>query len=234
MARRTIVYLVISLLAAAVFVRLGVWQISRLHERRAYNAAVSARLAEPSGTIRSLPADTAGMHFRRVHVAGRPDYTREIVLIEQSRQGSPGVHVITPVRVAGSDTLLLVNRGWIYSPNSADADLGRWREEDSLSADGWVEIPRRRSGAATLSSKPRAFRWLEHAAVERVVGAPVTSYYVVLDPPPGDPPRDRPVRIPRPSLDEGPHRSYAFQWFFFATLAVVGAAAFARSERARR
>jgi cytochrome oxidase assembly protein ShyY1 len=74
---------------------------------------------------------------------------------------------------------------------------------------------------------------MDRAAVERAVGAPVTPFYVVLEPPPGDPPPGRPVRVPPPSLDEGPHRSYAIQWFFFALLAVVGAVTFAQSERGR-
>ena len=233
MSRRTLVYLVLSGLAAALFVRLGFWQISRLHERRARNAAVSARLAQPPGSVRTLPTDTGEAHFRRVHVAGRLDYAREIVLVNRTRQGSPGVHILTPLHVAGTDTLVLVNRGWVYSPNSADVDLGRWREADSLSADGWVDVPARLAGPAALASSPRAFRWLDRDAVARVVGAPVAPYVIALDPPPGNPPPDRPVRVPPPALDEGPHRSYAIQWFFFAALAVVGAVVFARSERGR-
>jgi cytochrome oxidase assembly protein ShyY1 len=31
------------------------------------------------------------------------------------------------------------------------------------------------------------------------------------------------VRLEVPALDEGPHLSYAIQWFFFAAVAVVGA-----------
>jgi cytochrome oxidase assembly protein ShyY1 len=36
-----------------------------------------------------------------------------------------------------------------------------------------------------------------------------------------------------PALDEGPHESYAVQWFSFAAVALVGAGAFVRSERRR-
>jgi surfeit locus 1 family protein len=31
-----------------------------------------------------------------------------------------------------------------------------------------------------------------------------------------------PVVLPEPELDEGPHLSYAVQWFVFATIAAVG------------
>ncbi len=55
----------------------------------------------------------------------------------------------------------------------------------------------------------------------------------VAEPPPGEaqPPLDRPVRVPPPALDEGPHKSYAIQWFSFATIALVGGVVFARAQR---
>jgi cytochrome oxidase assembly protein ShyY1 len=37
-----------------------------------------------------------------------------------------------------------------------------------------------------------------------------------------------------PVLDDGPHRSYAFQWFCFAAIALGGAIAVVRRERESR
>lgn len=238
MSRRSLLalFLVIAAVASAVFVRLGVWQLARLHERRALNARVAARLAEPPTSWRAMPADTGAAHYRRVRVEGRLDPAHELVLVNRSRAGSPGVNVVTPLRVAGTDTVVLVNRGWVYSPNGTDVDLAQWREAtgDTLAADGWVEIPSRQRGASRLGSARRAYRWLDPSLVARDVGAPVTPYYVVLDPPAGDPPPGRPVRLPRPALDEGPHRSYAFQWFSFAAVTLIGTAAFVRRGRGAR
>ena len=44
-------------------------------------------------------------------------------------------------------------------------------------------------------------------------------------------PSDLPVPIPPEELSEGPHLSYAIQWFTFATIAVVGAVVLLRRER---
>lgn len=246
MPRRLLVFLAIAVAAAAVCVRLGVWQLSRLAERRERNRAVAARFTAPPVPYRALPADTAGRHFRRVVVAGRADYAREFVLANRTRDGSPGVHIVTPVRVApaaggpGGDTLVLVNRGWIYSGDGTRVPLARWREGDSIAVTGYVEIPSRRPGVARLSGASTgrdypAYRYLDPAVVAGDVGAPVTRDYVVAEPPPGEtePPQDRPVRVPPPALDEGSHRSYAIQWFGFATVALVGGAAYARSQRRR-
>lgn len=234
MTRRSLSLLVLSVVVAAICVRLGVWQLSRLHERRARNAAIGARLRQPPAPLAALPSDTAQRHYRRVRVVGRPDYARELVLVNRSRQGSPGVNIVTPVRVPGSDTLVLLNRGWIYSPNGTDVDLARWHEGDSLAVDGWVELPSGRTGPSRLTAAAgRAYRWLDAPTVSRELGAPVTPYYVVAEPPPGEPPKDRPVRIPEPTLDEGPHKSYAFQWFSFAVIALVGGLAFVRADGRR-
>ena len=46
----------------------------------------------------------------------------------RTRSGSPGVHILTPLRIPESDTALLVNRGWVYSPDARTVDLTRWRE----------------------------------------------------------------------------------------------------------
>lgn len=230
MSRRMVLYLVLAFVVAAVCVRLGIWQLSRLRGRRAHNAVVATRLAEPPEPLRGVPVDTGAAHYRRVRVEGRPEYGREVVLVNRTRQGSPGVNILTPVRVAGTDTLVLVNRGWVYSPNASDVDLSRWREGDSLSADGWVEIPTRLRGAAALASSPRAFRWLDGGAVARAVGAPVTPYYVVLDSVDPIAVANRPARLPRPALDEGPHKGYAIQWFCFAAIAIVGGVVFVRKQ----
>ena len=44
--------------------------------------------------------------------------------------------------------------------------------------------------------------------------------------------RDHPERLPAPEPSEGPHLAYAFQWFLFALLALVGYVVLARREEA--
>ena len=235
MTARTRSLLLLSLVVAGGCVRLGIWQLDRLAERRARNRAVAARLAEPPTTLATLPGDTAARRYRRIALTGVPLYDRELRLVNRSRDGSPGVNIVTPVRVAGRDTLVLVNRGWVYSGNGTDVDLARWREGDTLAVTGYVELPSRRPGPASVNAA-RAYRWVNADTIARAVGAPVTPYYVVVEAPPGEtkPPLDRPVRIPAPALDEGSHQSYAIQWFSFALVAVVGGVAFARGDARRR
>jgi surfeit locus 1 family protein len=234
-ARRHLLFLFVAVVAASVCARLGFWQLSRLSERRARNALVAARLALPTVSPAELPRDTGLARFRRVTLRGEYDYAHEIVLTNRAREGSPGVYIVTPLRIPGSDTAVLVTRGWVYSPDAATVDLARWREHSDSALTGFVvPFPSGRRGSPTLARRPGALRWLTQDEVSRRTGYPVAPYTVVLlggSRGGGD---SVPPRIAPPPLDEGPHLNYAFQWFSFGAIALVGAAIFLSSERRKR
>ena len=226
---------VVACVLAAIFTSLGFWQLRRLAERRAENAILSSRRFNKPIALDEIPGDTAAARFRRVRVSGAYDYSREFALTLRTRNGSPGVDIITPLARAGSDTLILVNRGWIYAPDGMTADISKWREGDSVSAIGFVEtFPPPPAFTARSPGRARAYRWLDHAAVATDLKRPVAPFYVVLAPDsetgyaaagaarasptaPQIPPRVEPR-----GLDEGPHKSYAIQWFSFAVTSILG------------
>jgi surfeit locus 1 family protein len=237
MPRRIVPFLVIAALAAALFVRLGFWQLSRLHERRERNGPLQARLALTQAELRSLPVDSA--QYRRARVHGTLDTTHELVLAMRSYQGSPGVYLLTPMRIAGSDTAVLVNRGWVYAADGMTVDLQRWRESDTLYS-GYADVIPEHAGARAVapvmsraSERPNLLRRLDREALIKALPYPVAPVYLVASAPDSSkPPTQRVVRLGIPVLDEGPHLGYAFQWFSFATIAIVGAVLVAHRSRA--
>jgi len=223
----------LSVIMAILCARLGVWQVSRLYERRASNALIAQRLAEPPVTIAQLPRDTTVLRFRRVVFQGTYDYAHEIVLTLRTRNGSPGVNVLTPVHMAGSDTALLVNRGWVYAPDGVHNDLSPWREGNSAQGIGFaVPLGTPDAGVARSSSRPNAYRWVDLRAIAASIPYPVYPLVVVLE---GDSTPSTKIlpRVPPPPLDEGPHLSYAIQWFAFMLIAIVGMVFFIRRVRSR-
>jgi surfeit locus 1 family protein len=215
--------LLVGLAVALVCGRLGVWQLSRRTERRALNAVLEARLAQPPLMLEagvpfvSVPADS--LRFRRARAAGRLDFANQVIEIARSFEGAPGVHVLTPLRLADG-VGVLVDRGWTYSADGMTVDLAALREPDSTVVDGMFGVAggRFRVGPDTLR-----------------VGYPLLP--VVLSRTSAAPAMPQALRtVPPPTLDEGPHLSYAIQWFSFATIALVGGALLAKRdvERARR
>ncbi|MFN9575652.1 MAG: SURF1 family protein [Gemmatimonadota bacterium] len=239
MSRRTWGFVLMAGLAAAGCVRLGFWQLSRLAERRTFNARLSARFAAPPVPIAALPSDTAESRYRRVQLAGTWDVAREVRLVSRTRNGSPGNHYVTPLRRPGTDTVVLVNRGWVYAQDAkTPADPARWRPRaDSATGIAFVDVfPMGLPGAAGTAEDSAVIRRLDPPALRDRWPYPVAPFYLVLQPSVDDTTRDRdstPVRLALPPMSEGPHLSYALQWFGFASVAVVGAALFARADRRR-
>jgi len=228
MSRRSIVFCALAALAAILFVRLGLWQLARLHEKVRRNAAIESQQQAPSVQFASLPRDTAAAHYRRATATGVFDYANELVLSSRTHQGAPGVELVTPMRLGGSDTAVLVDRGWVYSPDGASVDRSRWRERDSATVDAYVQQYAPDAEATTPGRDPRVVRRVSRREVSSRVPYPLAPYYLVQT---GDTASSHPVRREMPALDEGPHRSYAIQWFFFAAIALVGAVAVIWRER---
>ena len=227
MSRRTIVFCTLAVLAAALFVRLGFWQLARLHEKVQRNAAIAARQRAQAVEFAALPADPDSVRYRRARLTGSFDYEHELVVSGRTRQGSPGVELVTPMRIAGTDTAVLVNRGWVYSPNGATVDRPRWRERDSATVTGYVEQFAPDVPAAPPASDPRIVRRLTRREASSRIPYPLAPYYLVAT---GDTASTRPARRDMPALDSGPHRGYAIQWFSFAAIAIIGALAVIRRE----
>jgi surfeit locus 1 family protein len=224
-------FVLAAVVAAAVFVRLGFWQLSRLHERRARNALVLSRLDSAQVDFWSLPRDTALARYRRVTITGTPDYAHELLWAARINNGSPGVNFLTPVLVPGHDTAVLVDRGWVYSPDGATVDEAQWRESDTTFV-GYAQALPSLPGTA-YSTRPNTLARLGYAAAAKALPYPVSPTYIVMlgDSAVGP---NRIVRLGVPPLDEGPHFSYAVQWFGFAVVALAGVVFVILQDRERR
>ena len=227
MTTRKIVLGIIAIGLAIFFLSMGAWQLRRLSGRQAENAFLASRRFGVVLPLDSLPADTGLAHFRRVRIRGYYDYAREIVFTLRGRNGSPGVNIITPLLRNGKDTAVLVNRGWIYSPDGMTVDLSPWREADTVNASGFVEtFPTIGPFPEPNPARPKAFRRLDRAALEKLFPYPIANYYVVLTDSAQS--SNVPPRVEAASLDEGPHLLYAIQWFSFAVISIVGLVIFLR------
>ena len=230
MRAKALFALLIPLACAALFVRLGVWQLARHQERVAYNAGLADRLLQAPVPFDSVPADTAAARWTRVTVSGFFRYDLEQIHASRPSNGSPGVHLLTPLEVPGHDTLLLVTRGWVYAPDAVSADLPRWKEGDFVTIAGYL-LPLASEGPPPPADRPRVIRSLNRAAIAERVGRPVYAMQLVMTSDSAARADSVPRRLPPPTIDMGPHRSYAAQWFSFAIIAVVGGMVLFRRTR---
>lgn len=239
---RLIGFGILTIIAIGVCIRLGIWQLHRLGERRARNADVLARGAMPPLDLTTLRGmDTTQSHWRHVRVRGLAHYDAEAVHAARSQSGLPGVYLLTPVTPLDStwgDTAVLVLRGYVTAPDGRTWKPEVTREDsthgDTIDVETLVtSFPPSRTGNVRLPSAPRAVRVLDRDTLAAIVGRPLAPVVLLAL---GDTVlRDvtRPARVPPPPRTDGPHFSYAMQWFGFATVFAIGFVAFARSQRRR-
>jgi surfeit locus 1 family protein len=228
--------------AAAVCVRLGVWQLHRLSEREAHNALMEARMAAPPVALEHVATDTA--LYRRVALRGVYDNAHAIILANRSRRGLPGVDLLSPLRMDDGG-VVLVERGWLPSADAERVDITPYALTDSVNVEGIVlPFPERHLGAIVLEPKSapanafaRTWFRLDRAELDRRFPYPIAPFFVremrrepVPAPDEAAAPgaragADGPPRLHRidpPELGRGPHLSYAIQWFSFALIFLVG------------
>jgi surfeit locus 1 family protein len=215
------------ILGIAFLARLGFWQLDRLDQRRARNAEfVQQASATPLLlTGRLLPEEVEELRDRPAQVEGQYDYLQQIVLKEQSWQGRPGVHLVTPLRIAGSQAAVLVDRGWIPAAELAAGDLSRFNEEIEQPVAGVIQLSQTLSGGRISVVEEPQQEWyrIDIEAIQRQMPYELLPVYLLLSPDDDSEQSELPYRMWADiDLSEGPHLSYAVQWFIFATLLGVG------------
>ena len=207
----------VPLLAAAVCVRLGIWQLSRLQQRRAANAVIAtARARPPIELPAAVPPES--LVERRVRVRGVYDFAHERFWRPRSFEDQPGVDFVTPlVLPAGGG--VLVDRGWAPSPDAYHVDQELYRESDTAVVVGLA------------LRAPRGPGDVDPARLRDSLPYALLPIVVQLLPDSSRPEQPGPLRWPAAPLTEGPHLSYTIQWFSFATVILVGSAALFRKRR---
>lgn len=221
-SRNPLSFVVFSVAIGLVCLRLGFWQLDRLAERRLVTVRALERLNLPAADVLTLGDTGAG---RRISATGRYDFEREFVLRGRARDGVPGVEVVTPLVIAGSDTAVLVLRGYVPSADAISYDVRIHREPDSTTVNGIASAVPLDSAGAAPSERNGAETWrrLDLASIRKRLPYPVAPLYVIADSPVTALPAPR--RSMPPALDDGPHLNYAIQWFAFASIGFGGAAA---------
>ncbi len=210
--------------------RLGFWQLDRLEQRRATNALIASRLNELPLELRGQPIDAAANEYRPVVVTGQYDHSQEVVLRNRSRAGVPGMDILTPLRITNSDQSILINRGWVPLAQAEAAARTQFAIAGPVTVTGIVRQPVSQVSSWGPQDQRRDGQRLDAwfrpdvARIAEQIPYPLLPFYVEQLPVAGAP--DLPHPQPNLELSDGPHLSYALQWFAFATILVCGYAAF--------
>jgi surfeit locus 1 family protein len=212
-----------TLAGLALLLGLGQWQCGKALAAEAASALREERLRLPPETIGAQLLDPQRAAAARYSVRGNYLPALQFYIDNRQEGGVAGVHVVTPLQIEGSDTLLLVNRGWAPWPH------GRGVLPEVATPPGIVQL----SGLADVPSTkayflmpqqhetdPRLWMRVDIARFAALAaGKPVQPVVLLQD---GGASADQLVRHwPAPEDRSVKHRGYALQWWGMAAALLV-------------
>lgn len=237
-SRRWLLTTLLVLLGSVVCIRLGIWQLDRLEQRRAFNAHYEAMRALPPLELTGQTGeDLSAQEYRAVTARGVYDPEAQVAIRNQYFRGQLGYHLLTPL-VFEDGAAILVDRGWI--PAEGNDTPAAWREYDQP---GMVEVRGILRPSRTVDDFGRDLNpplapgqtrldfWalVDIARIQQQVAHPLLPAYIQLDVDPADETPPVPYQ-PSVEITEGPHFGYALQWFTFAAILFFGYPFFLKSR----
>ena len=198
------------------FVSLGLWQWRKAESKTRLQLELDSRSHDVAVAMPTTLADGEALRYRRILLRGTFDAAHQVLLDNQVHQEQAGYHVITPLRIAGSELHVLVNRGWLLAP--ADHRIAPVAEVPTgeVELSGIAVLPATRFfnlAAQPTSGWAPVWQNLDLKRFQQSVAYSLQPVIVLLDPAsPGGYVR----QWPRPDERADRHRSYALQWFGFA------------------
>lgn len=225
-------YLSLVIVFAIVSSLLGTWQLARRAEAQAAIALITANYdATPlplASVLPDLESFTESQEWIPVTMQGQYLTDRQLLVRTRPLGGAPGFEVLTPLQLANGD-VFIVDRGWV----AVGAEQDSPDDVPDPPAGTVTVVARLKPGEPSLpgrSAPEGQIATIELLTIADGLGLPTyTGAYgrMVSETPAAS---SAPTQIPKPVLDEGPHLSYAFQWFVFALLAFVALAWALRQE----
>ncbi|MEV0156601.1 SURF1 family protein [Micromonospora sp. NPDC050686] len=234
-------YLALALVAAAVMVLLGNWQLDRYRARTAVNEQIDAgarmtpvpvtdALAAPAGGRGTAgPAPAEAVNWTKVTATGRYDTDNLVLVRGRTVDNSVGFEVLTPL-VLADGSAVLVDRGWIPpAPGGAIA-----QPTVPATPGGEVTVvgrvhPGESGGAVDRRDGRLETRRIDVSRLAGELPYPVRGAYVLLDEqtPAADPTFKA---IPIGHTNNWQNFGYVIQWWIFAGMTLIGYGWAARRE----
>jgi cytochrome oxidase assembly protein ShyY1 len=220
LSRRWFGYLGLAIVFAIVCSLLGMWQLSRradaLTEINRVQTNFDSSPVPLSSALPKLSSFRPSQKWMPISVDGTYMSNAQLLVRNRPLGGNPGFEVLTPLLLANG-SVFVVDRGWL--PAGTTQDL-----PDTVPAPPSGEIhvvARLTAGEPTLDNHTAPSGQIATVHLPDVadrLGKPTyTGAYGLLDSE-KPAPATRPIAVTKPVPDEGPHLSYAVQWFAFAVL----------------
>ncbi|MFT3661909.1 MAG: SURF1 family cytochrome oxidase biogenesis protein [Gordonia sp. (in: high G+C Gram-positive bacteria)] len=221
----------VIMFAAACFLVLAPWQLGKNADTEHRNTLIRTAVDTPAVPLDELVPPGAALkaddEWREITVTGRYLADKQVLLRLRSVEERPAVQALTPFQVAGSDRVILIDRGY-FRPEVDGSVVSPGSPAEQVT----VSARLRRSEGTSPGKEPRVEEGrltaytIDTAQLSTASGVALAPFYVQLVD--GQPGVLSPMALPR--LETGPYLSYGLQWLAFGIMAPLGVAYFVWSE----
>lgn len=212
---------------AVLFVTLGLWQLSRLAERRAENQLMTQNLQAPASSLDEAFAryghDPDALAYRPVTARGTYRPEEEVLLTPRANGRRAGHHVLTPLELPDGRAVL-VDRGWVPYEHDTPPVAAAAPPPGEVQVTGILVPTQEAVRYGSAGGETDELTFLSAVDVDRLQPQLELDVYPVgiLLQEQQPSPASLPLPGLLPDISEGSHQSYAWQWFAFATIVVGG------------
>lgn len=198
---------------------LGNWQSDRAATKRSLQARYDAALQEAPIHVGSELLERDSILYRKLEVRGVFDDAHAILIDNRVHDGVAGYHVLTPLKISGSQFAVLVNRGWVAAGPTRDQIPLVPAPRGEIRLEGMAVDPHSRY-VELAHAAPQGRVWqnldlVRYVSVTHLALQPVLLLQTSVT-------ADGLRRDwPRPDTGVSMHLSYAFQWYSLATTLAV-------------
>jgi len=229
-SRRWLLATLLVLAGVALCIRLGIWQLDRLEQRRTFNAHVEAMWDAEPLTLTGLSSEDLTMQeYRAVQVSGTYDFDHQVALRNQYFESQYGYDLLTPL-LLDDGSAVLVERGWVPADgNDSPAEWHQYDQPGRVTVKGQIRLGQDKPAFGsvpdpTLTPGQTSLDFWNIVNLDRIQQQlPYQLIPVFVQPDTNPQNTDPPILFqPEIELSEGPHLGYAGQWFMFAAILVFG------------
>lgn len=214
-------FIILYVLALSLLFGLSIWQYQRGVEKQ---RVAAKRLESSPEVLSAVPDNLNDFVYRNSNLSGRWLDERSFMMENRIYQGRVGYEVLTPFRLAADEKILLVNRGWVSTPESAEVKTAA----ELTTINGVLYIPEKGvvlgdailPEAMSSSAWPKKALYIDLPVFSRALSTDIENTVFVLDE------KDSAAykRIWKAAvMPAAKHFGYAVQWLGLAlTLLIYG------------
>lgn len=223
-----------TVLLVALGIALGNWQTGRAEQKMALQARLAVRAAEPPLALGPAITPLGPLEFRRVTVTGEFVSGWPVFLDNRPMAGRTGFYLLMPFKIAGSDTHVLVARGWLARDKAEHGKLPSYTTPaGTVTVEGIVTANPghvMQLGTPTPLAPKAIVQNVEVAEFAQASGLKLQPFFVQQtgsrqtgsrQTGPRQPGEALVRDWPQPETGIDKHRGYAFQWYGLAVMAFL-------------